>query len=131
MNVRPSLKNSDAATQSADDSGRPVADEASPAPSPRSADGHLTGEAQARRNREDELPAVGLLMLVDPETGRRREVQTSSTKVRARFAQAAAAQRADSARTVRAAGAAHLDLSTDRAWLLDVVRFVVARRRRR
>jgi hypothetical protein len=32
---------------------------------------------------------------------------------------------------VRAAGAAHLELSTDRDWLLDVVRFVVARRRRR
>jgi uncharacterized protein (DUF58 family) len=86
---------------------------------------------QPRDPREDELPPVGLLMLVDPETGARREVQTSSARLRARFADAAAAQRADAIRAVRAAGAAHLDLSTDRAWLLDVVRFVVARRRRR
>jgi uncharacterized protein (DUF58 family) len=84
--------------------------------------------AQPRDPREDELPAVGLLMLVDPETGRRREVQTASSKLRTRFAEAAAAQRADAVRTVRAAGATHLDLSTDRSWLLDVVRFVVSRR---
>jgi uncharacterized protein (DUF58 family) len=87
--------------------------------------------AVPRDPREDDLPPVGLLMLVDPETGARREVQTSSRKVRRRFAEAAAAQRAETARRVRAAGATHLDLSTDRAWLLDVVRFVAARRRRR
>ena len=87
--------------------------------------------AQPRDPREGELPAVGLLMLVDPETGARREVQTSSKKLRAQFAEAAAAQRADAISRVRGAGAAHLDLSTDRDWLLDVVRFVVARRRRR
>lgn len=87
--------------------------------------------AQPRDPREDELPDVGLLMLVDPETGARREVQTASRTVRERFAAAAAEQRADAARKVRRAGAAHLELSTDRPWLLDVVRFVVARRRRR
>jgi uncharacterized protein (DUF58 family) len=87
--------------------------------------------AVPRDPREDELPHVGLLMLVDPETGARREVQTASRKVRERFAAAASAAREDAARKVRGAGAAHLDLSTDRAWLLDVVRFVVARRRRR
>ena len=86
---------------------------------------------QPRDPREDELPPVGLLTLVDPETGQRREVQTASSKVRQRFAVAAAAQRADQVRAVRTAGASHLDLSTDRAWLLDVVRFTVARRRRR
>jgi hypothetical protein len=32
---------------------------------------------------------------------------------------------------VRAAGAGHLELSTGRDWLLDVVRFTVARRKRR
>lgn len=86
---------------------------------------------QPRDPREDELPPVGLLMLVDPETGKRREVQTASPKLRARFAEAAAAQRTEKARQVKSTGAAHLELSTDRAWLLDVVRFVAARRRRR
>lgn len=84
--------------------------------------------AQPRDPREGALPDVGLLTLVDPESGRRREVQTASRAVRARFADAAAAQQAESVRSVRAAGASHLELSTDRPWLLDVVRFVVSRR---
>lgn len=87
--------------------------------------------ASARDPREDDLPDVGLLMLVDPETGARREVQTSSRGVRSRFAAAARARREETARKVRSAGAAHLDLSTDRDWLLDVMRFVADRRRRR
>ena len=49
----------------------------------------------------------------------------------ARFAELAAARQADHAREVRGTGAAHLVLSTDRDWLSDIVRFVVARRRRR
>lgn len=81
--------------------------------------------------REDELPPVGLLTLVDPETGRRVEVQTNSKRLRARFAEAAAARRAAARAAVRKAGAAHLVLSTDRDWLHDLVRFTVARRQRR
>jgi uncharacterized protein (DUF58 family) len=92
---------------------------------------HEVVVAQVCDPREAELPPVGLLTLVDPETGRRREVQTNSRKLRARFAEAAARQRATLTRTVRASGAGHLVLSTDRDWLLDVARFVVARRRRR
>lgn len=87
--------------------------------------------AEVRDPREDELPAVGLLTLVDPETGRRLEVQSSNAKLQLRFAEAAAAARAARERAVRGAGASHLVLSTDRDWLLDVVRFAVARRRRR
>jgi uncharacterized protein (DUF58 family) len=81
--------------------------------------------------REDSLPPVGLLTLVDPETGRRREVQTSNPRLRARFEAAAAERRAAMRRAVRSTGAAHLPLSTDRDWLLDVVRFTVTRRRAR
>jgi uncharacterized protein (DUF58 family) len=83
-----------------------------------------------RDPRESDLPPVGLLMLVDPETGERLEVHANK-KLRGRFAAAAAEQAAGKARAVRAAGAAHLVLSTDRDWLMDIVRFVVARRRRR
>ena len=86
---------------------------------------------EIRDPRETELPAVGLLTLVDPETGRRLEVQTANAKVRERFAQAAAAQVGAKERAVKAAGAGHLVLSTDRDWLLDVVRFVAKRKRRR
>lgn len=81
--------------------------------------------------RELELPPVGLLMLVDPETGRRVEVQTKSAKLRARFAAAAADQRSAIAGALRRAGVEHVQLRTDRDWLQDIVRFVVARRRRR
>ncbi len=81
--------------------------------------------------RELELPKVGYLTLVDPETGARRDVQTSSPKLRARFAEAAAAQRAGIGAAIRTAGAQHLVLRTDRDWMRDVVRFVSTARRRR
>ena len=44
--------------------------------------------------RELELPNVGLLEFVDPETGAVREVQTSDAGLRERYATAAASQRA-------------------------------------
>jgi uncharacterized protein (DUF58 family) len=81
--------------------------------------------------RERDLPAVGLLTLVDPETGARLEVQTSDRRVRDRFAAAARAQELARAEAIRRAGATMLALSTDRDWLRDIVRFVVAKRRRR
>jgi uncharacterized protein (DUF58 family) len=87
--------------------------------------------AEIRDPREDVLPAVGLLTLVDPETGRRQEVQTNSAKLRARFAAAAIERRERTVRETRASGASHVVLSTDRDWLLDIVRFATARRSRR
>jgi uncharacterized protein (DUF58 family) len=92
---------------------------------------HQVVVVEVRDPRESALPPVGLLMLVDPETGDRLEVQTSNAKVRQRFADAALARQLQNTRSVRAAGAAHLVLSTDRDWLFDVVRFVAARRHRR
>ncbi|HVF75644.1 MAG TPA: DUF58 domain-containing protein [Acidimicrobiales bacterium] len=92
---------------------------------------HAVVVAEVRDPREAELPEVGVLMLVDPETGRRVEVQTANRRTRERFAAAAADQLAQRGRAVRAAGASHLVLATDRDWLLDVVRFVADRRRRR
>jgi len=80
--------------------------------------------------RELELPSVGVLTLVDPETGRRREVQTSSARLRERYAEAARRQRADIAGAIRRSGADHLVLRTDRDWLIDLVRFVALRRAR-
>jgi uncharacterized protein (DUF58 family) len=79
--------------------------------------------------RELTLPGVGLVTVVDPETGQQVEVQSSNKDLRARYAAAAAAQRAAIAGSLRRAGAAHLRLSTDRDWVIDIVRFVAARRR--
>jgi len=81
--------------------------------------------------RELELPEVGVLELVDPETGVAHEVHTGSARLRRRYAAAAAAQRAAIAAALRSAGAAHLRLRTDSDWLLDMVRFVAARRHAR
>lgn len=81
--------------------------------------------------RELELPAVGVLTVVDPETGTVHEVQTSQRELREQFAQAAADQRNAIAKSIRRAGAAHLRLRTDSDWLLDIVRFVAAQRRGR
>ncbi len=78
--------------------------------------------------RELELPSAGLVTFVDTETGRQLEVQTSASSVRRNYAAAAQAQRAGIASALRHAGAAHLQLRTDRDWISDVVRFVVARR---
>jgi uncharacterized protein (DUF58 family) len=79
--------------------------------------------------RELELPAAGLVTFVDPETGRELEVQTNSASVRQNYAHAARAQRDRIAQALRHAGAGQLQLRTDRDWLNDVVRFVVARRK--
>lgn len=81
--------------------------------------------------RELELPNVGFLTLVDPETGRRMEIQTAKAGLRARYAEAAAAQRAEIAAAIRRSGAQHLILRTDRDWLRDIVDFVVSARRHR
>lgn len=80
--------------------------------------------------RELELPDVGMLALVDPETGRTREIHTRDAKLRDRYAQAAREQRDGHARAIREAGADHLVLRTDRDWLFDLVRFVALRRKR-
>ena len=81
--------------------------------------------------RELALPDVGVLALVDPETGRRLEVQTSDRRLRDRYAAAAADQRAAVAKALRSAGVDHLVLRTDGDWLRDLVRFVEQRKRRR
>jgi uncharacterized protein (DUF58 family) len=75
------------------------------------------------------LPAVGLLTLVDPESGKLLEVQTGKKQTRDAYAAAATEQRAGIAAALRRAGAAHLQLRTDRDWLVDMVRYVAARRR--
>ncbi|WP_412544323.1 DUF58 domain-containing protein [Longispora sp. K20-0274] len=80
---------------------------------------------------ELELPDAGVLTLVDPETGASHEVQTGDARLRARYAAAAAEQRATIAREIRRAGAAQLRLRTDSDWLLDIVRFVAAQRHAR
>ena len=80
--------------------------------------------------RELELPNVGVLELLDPESGATLEVQTADPKVRQRFAEAARAQREATAAALRRAGVDHLVLTTDRDWVVELARFVAERRER-
>ncbi|HQZ84751.1 MAG TPA: DUF58 domain-containing protein [Actinomycetota bacterium] len=85
--------------------------------------------AEVSDPREWSLPAAGLLTLVDPETGRRLEVQTSDPRIRARFAEVSAGRRREVQSAVRGSGARFLEVSTDRDWMVDLVRFVTTTRR--
>ena len=79
--------------------------------------------------RELELPDVGMLGVVDPETGRLLHVQTRSVRL-ARAVRRSRPARQDAIRAaVRHAGAEYLSVTTDRDWLTDVIGHVTARRR--
>jgi len=79
--------------------------------------------------RDVDLPDVGTVVLADPESGRQREVHASPL-LRKEFSAAAAEHRSTVAAGVRRAGGGHLVLRTDSDWIADIVRFVVARKRR-
>ena len=79
---------------------------------------------EIRDPREQELPNAGVLWLVDPETGRQLRADTRNERLRARFAAAAAAERAELARVLAAAGARHVVLTTAGDWLRSFAVFL-------
>lgn len=79
--------------------------------------------------RERELPDVGEVVLLDPETGAQREVSTSDPELRIAYAMVTALHRDETAAAVRAARAEHLRVSTDDDWAAVLARFVKDRRR--
>jgi uncharacterized protein (DUF58 family) len=79
--------------------------------------------------RELDLPDVGVVTFLDPESGTTHDVDTSSRKVRLRFATAAREEREANRVAVRRAGAEHLVVSTGEDWLRDLIRFVLRARR--
>jgi uncharacterized protein (DUF58 family) len=79
--------------------------------------------------RELELPDVGEVLFVDPESGAQREVSTSDRHLRSAYAAGAAAHRVATAAAVRGAGAEHLVLRTDDDLARVLARFVRRRRR--
>jgi uncharacterized protein (DUF58 family) len=92
---------------------------------------HDVVAVEIRDPREEALPKVGTLRLVDPETGRQLRVDTSSDRLRARYAEAAAAERLELARTFGALGVGHVVLSTSGDWLRTLAGFLRTRSRRR
>jgi uncharacterized protein (DUF58 family) len=89
---------------------------------------HQVIAVQVSDPRELQLPDVGMLSVVDPETGQHLHVQTGSAILRERYRAAAAERHNQIRRLLGEAGAEHLALSTDRDWLIDVARFVDRRR---
>jgi uncharacterized protein (DUF58 family) len=91
---------------------------------------HEVVAIEVRDPREQELPNAGVLWLVDPETGRQVRADTRSESLRARFAAAAADERTQVARTLAAAGARHVVLSTSGDWLRSLAVFLRRGRQR-
>jgi len=92
---------------------------------------HEVLAVEIRDRRELELPDVGDLWLVDPETGRQVRVDTHSRALRDRFAEAAAEERSGVARVLSALGVPHCVLTTEGDWLRPFATFLRAGRRRR
>jgi uncharacterized protein (DUF58 family) len=72
--------------------------------------------------REAELPSVGYLALIDPETGARIEIDTSRARVRRRFSELERERRALVAAELRRLRVHHVSLSTDQDWLVELGR---------
>jgi uncharacterized protein (DUF58 family) len=72
--------------------------------------------------REAELPNVGRLALIDPETGERVMIDTSRRRIRERFAAVERERRAHVARELRRLRIDHVTLSTGEDWLLGLGR---------
>jgi uncharacterized protein (DUF58 family) len=90
---------------------------------------HDVVAVEVRDPREQELSNVGLLWLVDPETGRQLRVDTRSRRLRERFAAAAEGERAQVRRMLVSAGVRHVVLTTEGDWLRTLVVFLRRRRR--
>ena len=77
--------------------------------------------------REYDIPPIGLVELVDPATGRAREVRVTAD-VQRRFAEAAAQERARRHDAIARAGAERIELTTESDWLAAIVHHVERRR---
>ena len=93
--------------------------------------GTTSSPSRSATAREQELPNVGTVWLVDPETREQLQVDTRDARMRARFAESAAAERLDSRRMFRSAGVPHVVVSTSGDWLRTLVRFLQIEKVRR
>jgi uncharacterized protein (DUF58 family) len=83
---------------------------------------HSIAAIEIRDPREGSLPAVGRLALVDPETGRHVDVDTSDPRLRRRFAERERAHRESVRSELRGARVDHVVLSTQGNWLQELGR---------
>jgi uncharacterized protein (DUF58 family) len=90
---------------------------------------HAVVAVEIRDPREQQLPDVGHVWLVDPETGRKLHVDTGRRRLRERFAGTADAERAELARELASLGVPHVVLSTAGDWLRSFAAFIGRSRR--
>lgn len=90
---------------------------------------HEVLAVEVRDPREQVLTPAGILELVDPESGRTLRVDTGDARLRARFAEAAAAERREVAREIGSVGAGHVVLWTEGDWLRPLAGFLRRRQR--
>lgn len=80
--------------------------------------------------RESELPNAGIVELVDAETGKRYMIDTSSAKIREMYGKKAREMREERAKAFGSVGVDHIDISTDRAYIDEFIKFFRMRKRR-
>ena len=83
---------------------------------------HSVLAVEVRDPREGELPNAGQLSLVDPESGDLIQVDTSRRRVREKFAELEAEDRARVARELRRLRVEHVVVSTEGEWLRQLGR---------
>ncbi|MEZ6188205.1 MAG: DUF58 domain-containing protein [Planctomycetota bacterium] len=98
---------------------------------PRLASRHETLALLPTDPAEQAPPALGLVTLVDPETGAEALVDTSDPGTRRAFAAAWEAERGRALGVCRRAGVETLELALDRDWFEDLRRFLYQRARQR
>ena len=81
--------------------------------------------------RERELPDIGLVTIEDSETGEQVELDTTRPEIRDGFARLAHERLKELRRSIRSAGVDLLELSTDKAYLPELLNFFSVRERRR
>lgn len=81
--------------------------------------------------RDRELPSAGMLEVIDPESGVRSAIDTSSRRVREAYAAAAVERDEETLRSIRRVGADDVTLSTDRPYVHDLVELFHRREHRR
>jgi Uncharacterized conserved protein (some members contain a von Willebrand factor type A (vWA) domain) len=80
--------------------------------------------------REAELPDAGIVELVDAETGRSFTIDTSSKKVRDKFASRSSAIHKERAEIFGSVGVDHIDITTDKSYIEAFIKFFKMRKRR-
>lgn len=92
---------------------------------------HCVFAVEVHDPREATLPSVGRIALVDPESGQRVEVDTSSSRVRTGFEELERRRREELAADLRRLHVPHVAVGTDEDWLLALARGLSSRQRSR